>query len=202
MYRSLRTADHGEMALSTAHALPLYELFVAEESATPGVQQPTLYLDTTVISYLTARLSRSLLIARRQRLTRVWWHRYRHHHTLRVSERVYKEAEDGDSTASTARLEAISGIPMLRFDPLSERLAEKLVGSGRLPEKAQTDAAHIAIAATNLIPLLVTWNYKHLANPSIHRSIVLACENEGFRCPEICTPEDLMRTYTYARPTR
>lgn len=190
------------MALSTAHVLPSHTFFVAEDSATPAIRWPAIYLDTTVISYLTARLSRSILIARQQRLTRVWWYRYRHNHALRVSERVYKEAGDGDIVASTARLEAIAGILVLPFDPLSRFLAEKLVGGGRLPEKAQTDAAHIAIAATNLVPLLLTWNCKHLANPAIHRSIVRACEAEGFCCPEICTPEQLMRTYTYARAAR
>lgn len=187
------------MALSIAHAWSRSGFFVAEESA---ISWPAIYLDTTVISYLTARLSRDILIARRQRLTQVWWRRYRHNHLLRVSECVYREAEDGDLTASKARLESLAGILVLPFDPLSECLSAKLVGNGRLPEKAQTDAEHIAIAAVNAIPLLVTWNCKHLANAVIHRSIVRACEIEGFRCPEICTPEQLMRTYTHARPTR
>ena len=68
-----------------------------------------------------------------------------------------------------------------------------------LPESARSDAAHVAIAATNRIPLLVTWNCRHLANRTIHRAIVRACEAAGFSCPEICTPEHLMRTYTHAR---
>jgi hypothetical protein len=188
------------MALSTAHAWLRDEFFVAEESATPEAQWRTVYLDTSVVSYLTARLSRSILVARRQRLTRVWWHRYRQNHTLRISVRVVEEAADGDPAAAAARLDALLGIVPLPFDARSESLAERFVGGGRLPEKSRSDAAHIAIAATNSIPLLVTWNCKHLANRLIHRAIVQACEVEGFRCPEICTPEHLMRTYTHARP--
>jgi hypothetical protein len=187
------------MALSTALARQHIPFSVAEESAAPGIRWPTVYLDTSVVSYLTARLSRSILVARRQRLTRIWWHRYRHHHALRVSIRVFKEAADGDPEASAERLSSLLGIVSLPFDTPSQRLAEKLIGSSRLPEKAQDDAAHIAIAATNHIPLIVTWNCKHLANRVIHGAIVRACEAEGFRCPEICTPEHLMRTYAHAR---
>jgi hypothetical protein len=114
---------------------------------------------------------------------------------------MIKEAEAGNIAAAAARLRAVTGIPTLPFDTRSELLAEKLVGGGRLPEKARTDAEHIAISATNFVPVLLTWNCKHLANRTIHRQIVRACESAGFRCPEICTPEDLMRTYTYAKPT-
>jgi hypothetical protein len=188
------------MALSTAYAWARNDLFVAEESATPVSRWPTVYLETSVVSYLTARLSQSLLIARRQRLTRVWWHRYRHNHPLTISVRVQQEAGGGDSAASKDRLDAIRGIDTLPFDALSGHLAEKLIGNGLLPGKALADAEHIAIAATNFVPLLITWNFKHLANPVLRRVVVRACEAEGFRCPEICTPEHLMRTYAYARP--
>lgn len=187
------------MALSTAHAWLGDEFFVAEDRATPGAQRPAVYLETSVVSYLTARLSRDLRIARRQRLTRVWWHRYRQHHPLLISMLVMAEAAAGDSAASKARLDAVRGIDMLPFDARSERLAEKLIGGDRLPEKALADAEHIAIAATHCVPTLITWNCKHLANSGLRSAVVRACEAEGFRCPEICTPEDLMRTYSHAR---
>jgi hypothetical protein len=113
--------------------------------------------------------------------------------------RVLQEAGNGDSEASKARLEAIRGIETLGFDARSGSLAEKLVGGDRLPMKALADAEHIAIAATHFVPLLVTWNFRHLANQVLRQAVVQACEAEGFRCPEICTPEHLMRTYAYAR---
>ncbi len=105
------------------------------------------------------------------------------------------------ATFAISGRDAVADIEQLGADVQSERLAEKLVGGGRLPEKARADAKHIAIAATNSIPLLLTWNCKHLANPFIHQKIVRACEAEGFRCPEICTPENLMRTYAHAKST-
>jgi hypothetical protein len=185
------------MEASSTHATARARYFIAEETARPAI-----YLDTTVISYLTAaRLSRQLSIARHQRITRVWWDRYRHRHNLWISKVVLDEASAGDAVESEARLSAVLDIEALDFDSRTERLAEKLIGGGRLPEKALTDARHVAVAATNSIPLLLTWNCKHLANPFIHRRIVQACETEGLRCPEICTPEDLMRTYTHAKST-
>jgi hypothetical protein len=114
---------------------------------------------------------------------------------------VTDEAEAGNAASAAARLDVIAGVEILPSDPVSSRLANKLVGGGGLPEKARADAAHIAIAATHSVPLLLTWNCKHLANLVIHRKIVRVCEAEGFRCPDICTPEYLMRTYTNAKPT-
>jgi hypothetical protein len=187
------------METLSTHFFPRVAYFVAERSARDDEPLPAIYLDTTVVSYLTASLSRRLSIARHQHITRAWWSEHRHRHVLWVSKVMLDEASAGDCDASAARLTAVAEIEALDFDSRSNHLAEKLVGGGRLPEKARTDAKHIAIAATNSIPLLLTWNCKHLANPIIHQKIVRTCEAEGFRCPEICTPEHLMRTYAHAK---
>jgi hypothetical protein len=189
------------MDVLSTHSSPRIGYFVAEESARYSDAQPAIYLDTTIVSYLTAGLSYRLLIAHHQLITRRWWNEYRHLHALWSSSVMLDEAAKGNAVASAARMAAVTEVGTLIPDSQSQRLAEKLVGGGRLPEKAQIDAEHVAIAATNSIPLLLTWNCKHLANPYIHRKIVQACEAEGFRCPEICTPEDLMRTYTHAKST-
>lgn len=189
------------MALSTAHAWLRDELFVAEVSATPEIRWPTVYLDTSVVSYLTARLNRSLSVARRQRLTRVWWHRYRDRHTLLISDLVLAEATAGDMEAAEGRRQALLGIVALPINPRSRSLAKQLIGGGRLPTNARADAEHIAVAAINSVRLLLTWNFKHLANPFIRDAVVRTCEMNGVRCPDICTPDRLMRTYEYERPT-
>jgi hypothetical protein len=189
------------MALSTAHAWRHSDFFVAEERATPAVRWPTVYLDTSVVSYLTARLNRSLLIARRQRLTRVWWNRYRVHHACCISDVVLAEAAEGDLNAADDRRHALAGIVALRLNPLSRSLARQLIGGGLLPARAASDAEHIAIVAINSVRILLTWNCKHLANPAIRDAVVLACEVNGVRCPMICTPQQLMRTYRDDRST-
>jgi hypothetical protein len=189
------------MPLTTAHAWRPFELFVAEESATSQVRWSSVYLDTSVVSYFTARLNRSLLIARRQRLTRVWWNRYRPKHSCWISDLVLAEAANGDADAAEERREALSGVVALRLNPQSQSLARQLIGGGLLPLKAGSDAEHIAVAAINSVRILLTWNCRHLANPAIRKAVVLACETNGVRCPEICTPEQLLRSYEDERST-
>jgi hypothetical protein len=80
-------------------------------------------------------------------------------------------------------------------------LLASLVEDGLLPEKARADAEHIAFAATNSVRFLLTWNCKHLANRTILRRVAQRCEWHGFRCPEICTPEAMVRAYANERST-
>ncbi len=60
------------------------------------------------------------------------------------------------------------------------------------PAKAVTDAAHIAAAACNGIDFLLTWNCTHIANAETRRDIENACEEQGYKSPVLCTPEELM----------
>ena len=71
-------------------------------------------------------------------------------------------------------------------------LAEQLVDAGAVPAKATEDAAHIAIAVTNGVEYLVTWNYRHIANATIRSQIETVCRNAGFEPTILCTPEELM----------
>jgi hypothetical protein len=199
--RAFRLLRISAMGVLSTHASSHVPYFIGEESARHDGPRTAIYLDTMIVSYLAARLSHRVSIARHQRITRIWWERYRYRHILWISDIVLNEATAGNIAQSKARLDTVSEITQLAADIQSERLAEKLVGGGRLPEKARTDARHVAVAATNSIPLLLSWNCKHLANPVIRRKLVRACEAEGFCCPEICTPEDLMRTYTHAKST-
>jgi hypothetical protein len=161
--------------------------------------RPTVCLDTTIPSYLTARSRRNLLSVRRQRVTRIWWGRYRRCYELRVSYRVISEAFAGDPLYANQRARILDGIEFFDSSPQSEELATHLIGDGLLPGKARSDAEHIAIAAVHSVHYLLTWNCKHLANPRIARNVVRTCEQMGFECPKICTPEQLMRACANVR---
>ena len=54
------------------------------------------------------------------------------------------------------------------------------------------DALHIAIAATNGVHFLLTWNCRHLANATMRPSIEAVCVARGLKAPIICTPEELL----------
>lgn len=185
---------------SIAFSAPLEARWkVAEEPATYGVVRPTVYLDTTIPSYLTNLPHRRRDIARCQRVTRVWWRRYRGHFELRISDRVRTEARGGNELFANRRLAVLHDIIELEIYPESERLAALFVDRGILPATARKDAEHIAISAIHSVQYLLTWNCKHLANPFIARQVVRTCEREGYRCPTICTPETLMRACTHAK---
>jgi hypothetical protein len=151
-----------------------------------------LYIETTIISYLTARTSRNPIVAGRQALTREWWEHRRTAFDLVVSELVFEEATAGDQEAANRRLAYISGMDSLHISDEAVTLAEALVSEGPIPSEYGEDALHIALCAVNGIDFLVTWNCRHLANAFHRHQIEAVVEEMGYRCPVICTPEELM----------
>jgi hypothetical protein len=150
------------------------------------------YIETTVVSYLTARPSRDVVIAGHQQITHEWWDTRRSDYELCVSQLVLDEAGAGDLQAAQERLAVLQ--PMLVLETTLEALdlAKKLLQAGALPAKAADDALHIAIAATKGVPFLLTWNCRHLANAAMRAMIEVACKAKGFEAPIICTPEELL----------
>jgi hypothetical protein len=63
-----------------------------------------LYLETTIPSYLTSRLSRDLIVAGHQQVTREWWERRRDAFQLCLSQLVIDEVSAGDPAAARERL--------------------------------------------------------------------------------------------------
>jgi predicted nucleic acid-binding protein len=154
--------------------------------------KPKLYLETTIPSYLTSWPSRDLIIAGHQQITREWWKKRKRGFDLYISQLVVDEAKAGNDEAARERLKAISGLPLLDITKEVESLAIRLLTSGVVPVKASTDAAHIAIATVHGIDYLMTWNCVHLANATITKTVAKICREEGFECPVICTPEELL----------
>src|SRR5215475_1317356 len=97
--------------------------------------KPTVYLETTVPSYLTAWPSRDLVRAAHQQITREWWERC-DAYELFISRLVVRECQAGDPDASAARLEVLAGLPLLEQNQQVESLARALLGQVPLPERA------------------------------------------------------------------
>src|SRR5882762_2022971 len=151
---------------------------------------PSVYVETSVISYLSARPSRDVVIAAHQQLTRQWW-KGRRSYRLFVSQIVRDEAAVGELTARTRRLRVLQGVPALAVGEEATRVAGELIRRGALPKKATVDAFHIGIAAAHQIDYLLTWNCKHIANATMRGTIEAICRSEGVTPPIICTPEEL-----------
>ena len=153
---------------------------------------PKVYIETTVVSYLTARPSRDVVIAGYQQTTRVWWRDAAVRFELVASQLVLREAAAGDADAARDRLAALAPITLLDATKEAAELAEQLINSGAIPVKAAEDAAHIAIAVTNGADYLVTWNCRHIANATMRTHIEQVCRNAGYEPVIICTPDELM----------
>lgn len=150
-----------------------------------------IYVETSVISYLTARPSKTIVGAAHQQITLAWWE-LRHRYELFVSESVLRECSAGDHDAAQKRLAIVSNVPLLTITEQAVDIAEALVKEKIVPTKAAEDALHIAIATINRVDYLLTWNCKHIANPEIQRNIAAHLERIGLFLPFICTPEELL----------
>jgi len=154
--------------------------------------KPTVYIETSVVSYLTSRPSRDLVVAGNQVATKEWWDRRREAFELVVSELVEEEAGQGDAAAADRRLAVLESLPVLRIGDVETGLAAKSIASNALPESASADALHVAIVATNSSAYLLTWNCTHLVNAERRKKTEVVVESEGFACPTVCTPLELM----------
>ena len=149
------------------------------------------YIETSVVSYLTARKGADLIVAAHQTVTRRWWRR-RARFDLYCSQVVLREAGAGDVAAARSRLRALKTLPLLDINDPVTRLAIAIASEARLPKKAATDALHIALATVHGMDFLLTWNCKHIANAEIRNVLAAVAYDHGYGAPVICTPEELM----------
>lgn len=105
---------------------------------------------------------------------------------------VVNEAAKGDQDAVARRLAVLEDIALLPITDEMRNFAEKLVQNGALPAKAADDALHVAIAAISETNYLLTWNCRHIDNAETKPIVRSLCAVEGYPCPEICTPNELM----------
>lgn len=152
----------------------------------------SLYLETTIVSYLTALPSHDLVVAAHQQVTRDWWET-RSAFELYMSQFVLDEAGAGDREAAERRMAALADIPLLDLTPDVRLVAGEILRLGGMPSKAYVDALHVAVAAAHGIDYLLTWNCTHIANPMLRGRIEAICRATGFEPPVICTPVEFMQ---------
>ena len=153
---------------------------------------PTVYIETSIVSYLRQKPSSQVVMAARQLLTHQWWNNDRAHFELVTSQYVIDEASAGDPILAAERMQSLAGIPLL---PLADEIgviASEIMSRAILPAKATVDALHIAAVAHHRVEYLLTWNCKHIANarilPRIHKVLL----DLGIPIPIICTPEEMV----------
>ncbi len=152
----------------------------------------TVYIETSIVSYLRQRPSSQVVMAARQLLTHQWWNEERGNYELVTSQFVLDEAAAGDSVLAAERLQALEGIPLLQRDAQIGVIAREIMSRAILPPKATVDALHIAMVAHHGIDYLLTWNCKHIANAKILPRIHEVLTDMGCWIPLICTPEEMV----------
>ena len=164
----------------------------AGKSGKLKAMRKVVYIETSIVSYLTAQPSRDLRAAAWQQITAQWWAHERDKYDLCVSALVVAEASQGDPEASRKRLQVLADLPELTVDDEVERFAAELIAGGGVPNAAEGDAVHIAIAAVHEVDYLLTWNCRHIDNAATKPIIRSLCAVAGYACPEICTPLELL----------
>ena len=155
--------------------------------------KPTVYIETTIPSLLTAWPNRDVEIAAQQLATREWWET-RSRYELCISEEVLREAGRGDSDAAAQRLAALADCLILPVTREAEELTARILDTGLIPPRALRDAIHIGVSAVHRVEFLLTWNCRHINNAVIQQRLRGVCRAAGFELPVICNPNGLLGT--------
>lgn len=152
----------------------------------------TVYIETSILGYLTARSTKSLILAANMEITKDWWESRRSAFMLYTSEAVLEEVAQGDDAIAAQRLEILRDFPLLALNQDVQGLAAQFLSRSNLPPKARVDAIHIAAATVHGMDYLLTWNCKHIANAQIQGKLAEISLDFGYVLPILCTPNELM----------
>ncbi|MEA3643328.1 MAG: type II toxin-antitoxin system VapC family toxin [Lamprobacter sp.] len=154
--------------------------------------KPLVYVETSIVSYLTARPSRDVVTAARQVWTREWWDQADQYWVRAISELVIDEAAKGDPVAARRRLDVVRNIDILRINPDCERLAQQMIEAGALPATEAEDALHVALASYHGARYLLSWNFAHLVGPEQKARLIKTLDSLGQTPALLTTPEELL----------
>ena len=154
--------------------------------------KPSVYIESTVISYVTAFQSRDIVIAAHQQITLEWWNSIMPRITPFISQIVIDEISRGDTGAARLRLNAVKNFSSLAMQPEVADLADEYFRAIAIPQSKKADAYHLAMAAFHGMEYLVTWNCTHIAGARTRMIVEGINEIKDIATPVICTPEELM----------
>ncbi len=154
--------------------------------------QPRVYVETSVISYLTARPSRDLFTLARQQYTRDFWAMAGRCYEPLISVLVMSEIRRGDVTAAAERVAVCSSLAQLSLTQSAERLAQQLIDMRAVPATEPEDALHIALATLAEVDYLASWNFAHIVGPSAKLKLQFQLKELGYKPPAIASPEEIL----------
>jgi len=147
----------------------------------------SIYIETSILGYLTARLTRNLILVANIEITKEWWESRRNAFKLYISQVVLDEVARGDVEIAAQRMEILNGLQLVELNQAVQNLSAQFLKRSNLPQKASDDAVHIAAATVHGLDYLLTWNCKHIANAQIQRKLAEISLDFGYQLPIICT---------------
>lgn len=84
-------------------------------------------------------------------------------------------------------------LKVLKVDKSVLELAEKYIRESLVPTKYKPDAIHIAIATTNSMDALVSWNLKHIVKLKTINGVNTINNLEGYPKIKVVTPEMVIK---------
>jgi hypothetical protein len=154
--------------------------------------KPSLYLETTIPSFLVGTISPVLATAVHQAATVRWWKEKRKEYEVFISLAVIEEIQKGETELSRKRIQLVADLPRLEITPDVRKLAAALKKKLVLPARAETDIVHVALACHYAMDYLLSWNMKHIVNGQVIRDLTHFCDETQTHMPIICTPYELL----------
>jgi len=158
------------------------------------VPMPSVYVETTIPSYLVAAPSRDLIVAARQQTTHDWWRTAADRFELFVSEAVLQEISAGDPEMAVRRMKVVDRLPALDVTEEVDSLVEVYQECLGLPDRARTDVVHIAVSVVYELDYLVTWNCAHIANGHVIGRLMEVNHGLARFTPLLLTPDYLLES--------
>jgi len=155
------------------------------------MNKPSVYIETSVISYYCSKQSQDIIIAGHQQITKDWWLKSLPNLTPFVSDIVIEEISQGNPLQAKQRMESIATFGKLNLSTDIEKLATHYFSKLSIPQKAIADVFHLALAVHHQVDFLVSWNCSHIANAHIVRKVMAINHSLQLCTPVICTPEEL-----------
>jgi predicted nucleic acid-binding protein len=154
--------------------------------------QKSVYIETTIPSYATAKPSIDIISANRQNITKLFWEYEKNKYKLYISQFVIEECRQGNADAAKRRLEFIKDIALISQTDTTENLANEYFNFLKISERAKTDCFHLALCVEAKIDYLLTWNCSHLGIEA-YAKIYEYNNKKGLWIPKLVTPEHLIQ---------
>jgi len=152
-----------------------------------------IYLDTSVINFVFAQDAPDF-----QRATIEFFEDHSMLYDLYISDVVLLEIDRTSDPQHRERLHSVlakHNVGILPDDDADEvrRLAQRYIEKGVIPRSKIEDAMHVAYATVHEIDVLLSWNFRHLANLNKETKVVSANMEEGYLHPlRLVSPLEVM----------